>query len=102
MTMPGHQHGGKSHLLGMLGVGGAVLVVLLAAGRPFGEALPLAAALACPVMMIGMVVMAGRHGRREESACHHSSSEALHTHARAADAAPDRLGPARRHVPPGG
>lgn len=56
----GHNHSGKSHLLGMLAIGVVVLVVLLAAGRSFGEALPLAAVLACPLMMIGMMFMMGR------------------------------------------
>ena len=56
-NMPGHNHGGKSHLYGMLGIGVLVLVVLLFAGKSFGEALPLAALLACPVMMIGMMFM---------------------------------------------
>lgn len=52
-----HSHGGKSHLLGMFGIGALVLVVLLLAGRSFREALPLAALLACPLMMIGMIFM---------------------------------------------
>ncbi|MCR6492082.1 DUF2933 domain-containing protein [Cellulomonas sp. P24] len=55
--MQGHNHGGKNHLLAMLGIFAVILVVLLAAGRSFGEALPLAAVLACPVMMIGMMFM---------------------------------------------
>ena len=55
--MQGHNHGGKNHLLGMLGIFAVILVVLLAAGRSFGEALPLAAVLACPLMMIGMMFM---------------------------------------------
>jgi len=56
-TTEGHNHGGKSHLLGMLGIGALVLVVLLVAGRSLREALPLAAVLACPLMMIGMMFM---------------------------------------------
>lgn len=62
MTTPpaGHNHSSKSHLLGMLAAGVVALVVLLAAGRSFGEALPLAALLACPLMMIGMLFMMGR------------------------------------------
>lgn len=55
--MQGHNHGGKNHLFGMLGIGALVLVGLLAAGRSVGEALPLAALLACPLMMIGMMFM---------------------------------------------
>lgn len=56
-NMQGHNHGGKNHLFGMLGIGALVLIGLLAAGRSFGEALPLAALLACPLMMIGMMYM---------------------------------------------
>lgn len=55
--MQGHNHGGKNHLLTMLGIGALVLVVLLATGRSFQEALPLALFAACPLMMVGMMVM---------------------------------------------
>jgi len=41
----------------MLGIAAVVVVVLLAAGRSFSEALPLAAVLACPLMMVGMMFM---------------------------------------------
>jgi len=57
MNMQGHNHSGKSHVLGMLGAAALVLVVLLVAGRSFRESLPLAALLACPLMMIGMMFM---------------------------------------------
>lgn len=79
MTTPpaGHNHSGKSHLLGMLAAALVALAVLLAAGRSFGEALPLAALLACPLMMIGMLFMMGRgtsHGAHgsgsHEGSCH--------------------------------
>lgn len=50
----------RSHLLGMLGIAALVVLALLAAGRSLGEALPLAALLACPLMMIGMMFMMGR------------------------------------------
>lgn len=72
----GHNHSGKSHLVGMLAVGAVVLIVLLAAGRSFGEALPLAAVLACPLMMIGMMFMMGRggNGRGGHGAAGHDSS----------------------------
>lgn len=53
----GHNHGGKSHLLGMLGIGALVLIVLVGSGRSFQEALPLAVLLACPLMMLGMMFM---------------------------------------------
>jgi len=56
-NMQGHSHGGKSHLLGMLGIGALVLVVLLGTGRSFQQALPLALFLACPLMMVGMMIM---------------------------------------------
>ena len=56
-TTEGHDHGSKNHLLGMLGIGALVLVGLLVAGRSLREALPLAAVLACPLMMIGMMFM---------------------------------------------
>ena len=55
--MQGHNHGGKNHLLRMVGIAGLVLLALLAAGRSLREALPLAALLACPLMMIGMMFM---------------------------------------------
>ena len=56
-NMQGHNHGGKGHLLGMLGIGALVLVVLLGTGRSFQEALPLALFVACPLMMVGMMFM---------------------------------------------
>ena len=63
--MQGHNHGGKNHLLGMLGIGALILVVLLGTGRTFREALPLAAFLACPLMMIGMMfMMRGNNGQQ--------------------------------------
>ena len=56
-NMQGHNHGGKNHLLWMLGIGGVVLVVLLGTGRSFQQALPYAIFLACPLMMVGMMFM---------------------------------------------
>jgi hypothetical protein len=61
-NMQGHNHGGKNHLLGMLGIGALVLVVLLGTGRSFQQALPYAAFLACPLMMAGMMFMMMRGG----------------------------------------
>jgi hypothetical protein len=61
-NMQGHNHGGKNHLLGMLGIGALVLVVLLATGSSFRTALPFAALLACPLMMGGMMFMMMRGG----------------------------------------
>jgi hypothetical protein len=75
--MQGHNHGGKNHLLGMLGIFAVILVVLLAAGRSFGEALPLAAVLACPLMMIGMMFMM-RDGNNHQ---HSDDSTIDHDHA---------------------
>jgi hypothetical protein len=64
-NMQGHSHGGKNHLLGMLGIGAIVLVVLLGAGVSFREALPYAAFLACPLMMVGMMyMMRGGNGQQ--------------------------------------
>ena len=64
-NMQGHNHGGKSHLLGMLGIGALVLVVLLGTGRSFQQALPLALALACSLMMVGMMfMMRGGNGQQ--------------------------------------
>jgi hypothetical protein len=64
-NMQGHNHGGKNHLLGMLGIGAVVLVVLLGAGVSFREALPYAAFLACPLMMVGMMyMMRGGNGQQ--------------------------------------
>jgi hypothetical protein len=61
-NMRGHNHGGKNHLLGMLGIGTLVLVPLLATGTSFRTALPFAALLACPLMMGGMMFMMMRGG----------------------------------------
>jgi len=58
-NMQGHNHGGKSHLLWMLGLGGVIFIVLLGTGRSVGQALPLALFLACPLMMVGMMFMMG-------------------------------------------
>ena len=58
--MQGHNHGGKNHLLAMLGLGGVIFIVLLGTGRSVGQALPLALFAACPLMMVGMMFMMGR------------------------------------------
>ena len=64
-NMQGHNHGGKNHLLWMLGIGGVVLVVLLGTGRSFQQALPYALFLACPLMMVGMMfIMRGGNGQQ--------------------------------------
>ena len=65
-SMQGHNHGGKNHLLGMLGIGAVVLVVLLGTGRSLQQALPLALFLACPLMMVGMMfMMRGNNGQQQ-------------------------------------
>jgi len=63
--MNGHNHGGKSHLIGMIVIGVVILGGLLVAGRSIGEALPIAAVLACPVMMIGMMFMMMRSKNKD-------------------------------------
>ena len=65
-NMQGHNQSGKSHLLGMLGIGAVVLVVLLGTGRSLQEALPTALFLACPLMMVGMMVMMRGGGGNEQ------------------------------------
>ena len=73
-NMQGHNHGGKNHLLGMLGIGALVLIVLLGSGRSFQQALPLALFLACPLMMIGMMFMmrSGNGQQKSNDAADHS------------------------------
>ncbi len=53
-------HSGTGHLKGMALLVAGAFVVLLLLGRPPGEALLYAAILACPLMMILMMV--GGHG----------------------------------------
>jgi len=65
-NMQGHNHGGKNHLLWMLGIAGVVLVVLLGSGRSFQQALPYALFLACPLMMGGMMFMMMRGNGQKE------------------------------------
>jgi hypothetical protein len=50
----------------MLAIGGAILVVLVATGRSLGEAVPVAAVLACPLMMIGMLFIMLRGNTTQE------------------------------------
>lgn len=67
-NMQSHNHSGKNHLLWMLGIGGAVLVVLLGTGRSFQQALPYAIFLACPLMMVGMMfMMRGGDGHQQSN-----------------------------------
>ncbi len=70
-NMQGHNHGGKSHLLWMLGIGGAVLAVQLGLGRSFAQSLPLAIFAACPLMMIGMMMQGGNNHQHGKEANDH-------------------------------
>jgi len=90
-NMQGHNHGGKSHLLWMLGIGGAVLVLLLGSGRSFQQALPYAIFLACPLMMVGMMLMMGngnghQHGN-DANARNEPTDHTDHTNRRGDDTA---------------
>lgn len=78
-NMQGHNHSGKSHLLWMLGLGGAIFIVLLGTGRSVGQALPLALFLACPLMMIGMMFMmrggnGNQHGNDDTTQPDHNAT----------------------------
>jgi len=80
----GHSHSPLAHLVGMLAAAAVILVVLVLAGRSWGEALPLAALLACPLMMIGMVFMMGRtqgHGQDQDQQGAHAGQDQLGAHA---------------------
>lgn len=95
----GHNHDGKSHLLGMLGIFAVIVIVLLAAGRSFGEALPLAAVLACPLMMIGMMfMMRGDNHNQHDQHDQHDDSTIDHDHA--APLAPSETASAPANEPP--
>lgn len=50
------------HIAAMLGVGAVVAAVLVAFGLPLTTVLPIAFIIACPLMMVGMMVMMGRNG----------------------------------------
>ena len=73
----------KNHLKYMLLAGGAIAAVLLATGVRPGQALLTAAVLACPLMMVGMMVFMSRgaggsahsHSGAERSGGEHSSGE---------------------------
>ena len=83
-NMQGHNHSGKNHLLGMLGIGALVLVVLLATGTSFRTALPFAALLACPLMMGGMMFMMMRsgngHRQTDDATEHHQGNDGTDHH----------------------
>jgi hypothetical protein len=89
-NMQGHNHGGKNHLVGMLGIGALVLVVLLATGTSFRTALPFAALLACPLMMGGMMfmMMRGGNGQRQtdDVTRHHQGNDTSEHHSQGAPA----------------
>lgn len=52
---------GTRHLKQMLIGGVAILAVLLLAGVPLATAAQWAVLLACPLMMVGMMLMMGKH-----------------------------------------
>ena len=56
----------KGHLKHMLIGGAAILAVLLVAGVDFGQSLQWAILLACPLMMVGMMLMMNRKGGSHE------------------------------------
>ncbi|WP_022916717.1 DUF2933 domain-containing protein [Ruania albidiflava] len=87
----------RSHLLIILGTAVLAVLALLAAGRSLGEALPLAALLACPLMMIGMMFMDhGRHGQHPQRTDAAPSAERP-----TADRSPLTRGRRRRQPPVG-
>lgn len=61
-----HQHSGMFHVVWMAGIAAGILVVLLLMGRPLGDAVFLAVALACPLIMIGMMFIMGRGQRQDD------------------------------------
>lgn len=89
----------RNHLVTMLAGGAVLLVVLLAAGVPLANALPYAAILACPLMMIGMMWAMNRngggHGAHGGTCCgqHDHQNERV-------TAAPGPAGPAADDRPP--
>lgn len=70
-------HSGTGHLKGMALLVAGVFVVLLLLGRPPGEALLYAAILACPLMMILMMVggHGGHGGHVEDDLRRHAASD---------------------------
>lgn len=53
-----------THLKHMAIGAGVILAALLLVGLPIGSALTYALLLACPLMMVGMMLMMGGHGSR--------------------------------------
>jgi hypothetical protein len=88
-NMQGHNHGGKNHLLWMLGMVGGVLIVLLGSGRSLQQALPYAIFLACPLMMVGMIFMMGRGNSHQQGNDAPSQSDHQHTADHGDHAAPE-------------
>lgn len=50
------------HIVVMSGVGAALMAVLVAVGLPLTTVLPLAFILACPLMVLAMMLMMGGNG----------------------------------------
>jgi hypothetical protein len=65
------------YIAGMIGIAAVVTLVLAVAGVPWATILPLAFILACPLMMIGMMVMMGgmgaNHGQSSKADNHADS-----------------------------
>lgn len=57
----------KSHILWMAGGGGVLLLIFLASGFDFQAALPIALSLACPLGMVGMMIVMGRSMRHDNA-----------------------------------
>ncbi len=81
-----------NHLKYMLLAGAGLFAVLLATGTPVGNALLVAIALACPLMMVVMMMGGGHSGHSG-----HSGSGAGHDHGQTPDDAGHRDDPTRAH-----
>lgn len=60
----------KAHLKWMAIVAAGAFVVLLLMGKPAGEALTMAVALACPLMMVAMMLGGHSHGHGSQGDGH--------------------------------
>lgn len=85
----------KGHLKHMLIGGAAIFAVLLVAGVDLQQALQWAILLACPLMMVGMMMMMNRKGGsqgHDHGSSHHApSSNALDATAPITPKAPSNL-----------
>ncbi|GCE76710.1 DUF2933 domain-containing protein [Cellulomonas biazotea] len=69
-------HSPAGHLLMMVGIGIGIFAVLVVTGRSWSDALSYAALLACPVMLVVMMLMMGRQGHQHDPRHDASSSNA--------------------------